>query len=444
MPISPQMKFALLFTFLFIGKISALFSETLKFETLPEGARIGVMSGTFDPWSKQDLARAKSALASGKIDYVVLLPVNSGSTEFPLAVQKRIDLIEAGVSGDSRFLTPGAGFSPEDLKDQGTLEERLRTLKPKASVIPVITPDQFHLPLTNAVKVSDVKAAPPEDIRNFMFRHPEYYIDSSDGKAPQGIQRKVFEKIRREGLYLGRQTSSSPMLKKALAKMTEGANKLGVFDPLRLALVKFLAKPDLTEFMVGEQKVKIEKYLGSGLNGDAYVVTMNGERTVLKVAKPSVMAKQSMQQATLVHEWITKNYDIELPKIMTFSEEGQWQALEMIKGKRLDEYIAEHGGKIPPEIDERLKKFHAEAERLNATSDIKLDISADNIFIRDGKPVLVDFGPTQPYQRFASHYEIARARWVEAGQAIAKKNPQLNRVSCIRNGLLRMLPMGSH
>lgn len=200
------MKFVLLFTFLFIGKVSPLFSETLNFETLPDGARIGVMSGTFDPWSKQDLARAKSALASGKIDYVVLLPVNSGSTEFPLAVQKRIDLIEAGVSGDSRFLTPGIEFSPKDLTDQSSLEERLRSLKPKVTVLPVITPDQFHLPLTDAVKVTDVKLAPPEDIRSFMFRHPEYYIDDSRVKAPKGIQREVFDKIRRDGLYLDRKS----------------------------------------------------------------------------------------------------------------------------------------------------------------------------------------------------------------------------------------------
>jgi hypothetical protein len=424
-------------TFIFtLTAMLTVWAAPLTVENIQRAKNIGFMTGVFDPWSEQDLANAKKALASGEIDLLIVLPVDDSSVVFPLPAAKRIDLIEVGVKLHPQIFTPGIGFDENAAGKVSELVKKIKSINPQTKITAVRTAGQkkyLHLP--NIVLDSSNLPAPPEDIKNFMFNNSELYFEKNESKIlPQGIQAEVFEKIRADGLYLGRQKSTGVLVKKTLAFLTQSAQKVKIFDPIRLALVKALAKPDLKEFIMGDKLVKVEKYLGSGLNGDAFVVTVDGNSTVLKVAKPSVMAKQSMQQATLVHAWISKNYNINLPELLTFDEAGTWQALELVKGERLDNYIALNGGKIPPTIDANLRKFHAEAARLNATSDIKLDISADNIFIRaDGQPVLVDFGPTQPYQRFASDYKVASARWLEAGELKMKALVPPVKGNCIQD-----------
>ncbi len=98
--------------------------------------------------------------------------------------------------------------------------------------------------------------------------------------------------------------------------------------------------------------------------------------------------------------------------------------LELVDGEQLDKFIAKNGGAIPPETERKLQKLFQEAAEINRRSAIKLDISADNIFIRaDGEVVLVDFGPIRPEDIFAADYETARTRWLTAGAARLPATP---------------------
>lgn len=338
------------------------------------------------------------------------------------------------------MFTPGAGFESTHVDDVQLIINRIKSLNPSAKISTVRLPGQKTSLFKNEILLKADDLPPPMDIRTFMYINPEqYFHDESFTFKPEGIQPEVHRKIREDGLYLGQLPEKSP-LKKVLATITVPAEKLSFYnhirDKIKHVTTKALSNSKMQEYWIGDKRVKIEKYLGSGLNGDAYLVNIEGRPIVFKISKSTTMARQSMSQANLVNQWISQKYDIAVPKLLDFDPEGKWQALEFIKGESLEKYIASHGGQIPKDMNEKLKKFHSETVRLNLTSNIKMDISAENIFINAaGNPVMVDFGPTQPYRRFDSDYEIAKARWVGAGKAILKNDPSM-KSKCLKNAMV--------
>lgn len=78
MSIAKYLVTILLFFYLPFGRTTPLTKDNIR-----EAKNIGIMYGNFDPWSEQDLARAKKVLTSGQVDMLVLLPVSNQSKNFP-------------------------------------------------------------------------------------------------------------------------------------------------------------------------------------------------------------------------------------------------------------------------------------------------------------------------------------------------------------------------
>ena len=357
--------------------------------------KITVVTGSFDPWTEENEKAVKRIIESGEADLVVVIPAEKVPGDIPLPIKNRLQLIDTALNSSATVTYPLGAM-------EGSFEEvvsRITAINPRVN--------RVTLPSGSAV-----------NIRGWLTENVNQYFEGAR-TPPPGVSPAIYDRIVSDGLYFGRHSEGKSLFKSTLSFVVNQTTKYGIYDKVRAIAVRMMAKPNLREFQMGEQTVKIEKYLASGLTGDAYVTEIDGVPTVLKVSKNTESARQSMREASLVHAWLTRTSRINLPELRAMGPNGEWQALELVKGDSLDKYIAKRGGTIPPEIEERLRQLYSEAALLNERSAIKLDISADNIFIResDGAAVLVDFGPIRPSNTFAASYDVARARWLTAAAA---------------------------
>lgn len=363
--------------------------------------KITVVTGSFDPWTQENQEAVRRIIASGEADLVVVVPAERVAGDIPLPVKNRLQLIDASLNSSANITYPLGPL-------EGSYDEvvnRITAINPRVS--------RVTLPSSSAV-----------NIRSWMTENVNQYFEGTR-TPPAGLSPAIYDRIVNDGLYLGRNSEGRSIVGSTLSFVVNQTTKYGIYDKVRAIAVRVMARPNLREFQMGEQTVTIEKYLASGLTGDAYVTQIDGVPTVLKISKNSESARHSMREASLVHAWLTRTTSINLPELRAMGPNGEWQALELVRGDSLDKYISKHGGTIPPEIEERLRQLYSEAALLNERSAIKLDISADNIFIResDGAAVLVDFGPIRPSNTFASSYDVARARWITAAAARVPPRP---------------------
>ncbi len=408
------MPFVLLIALLSWASVQA---APLSENAIRSAQKIVVVTGAFDPWTEENEIAVKRLVESGEADLVVVVPAEKISGDLPLPVRNRVQLIDVSLRNNSSITYPLGDF-------EGSYDEivnRISSLNPRIRRVTLPSPETVN-------------------IRRWMTENVNQYFEGAR-TPPPGLSPQVYSRILDDGLYLGRHPEGKSIINSTLAFVVNQTTKYGVYDKVRAIAVGLMAKPNLREFRMGEVTVPIERYLASGLTGDAYITEIDGVRTVLKVSKDSETARRSMREASLVHAWLSRTTSINLPELRAMGPNGEWQALELVQGDSLDKYIANRGGNIPPEIEERLRNLYAEAARLNERSVIKLDISADNIFIRasDGAAVLVDFGPIPPSNSFAASYDAARARWITAAAARAVPVPVLPQSDCDMRALESLL-----
>ncbi len=408
------MPFVLLFAALTWTFVQA---APLSENAIRSAQKITVVTGSFDPWTEENEQAVRRIIESGEADLVVVVPAERVPGDIPLPVRNRLLLIDASLNSSPNITYPLGAL-------EGSYDEvvnRISAINPRVS--------RVTLPTSSNV-----------NIRSWMTENVGQYFEGTR-TPPSGLSPAVYDRIVNDGLYLGRHSEGRSVVGSTLSFIVNQTTRFGVYDKVRAVAVRMMAKPNLREFQIGNQTVTIEKYLASGLTGDAYVTQIDGVPTVLKVSKNTEAARQSMREASLVHAWLTRTTSINLPELRAMSPNGEWQALELVRGDSLDKYIANHGGTIPPEIEARLQSLYSEAARLNETSAIKLDISADNIFIResDGAAVLVDFGPIRPSNTFASSYDVARARWITAAAARVPATVPGTRDTCELRALANLL-----
>lgn len=383
---------------LFLVLSSYAWPKPLSDLDIKQAKNIVIVEGIFDPWTMNDQLKVQEIIKAGQGDLVIILPVDPKNGNIPLPLKNRLELVDSVNASSSQITYTDKGAD---------IKKHITAINSKA-------------------KISTLKISPSTlDIRLLTSSSPEYYFSQPENlKTPAGHHPKVVQKIFQDGLYLGSSADKPSVLSSFLSRVTNFTSKLGLYDKIREVAVKLTARPDLKSVQLGGETIEIKKYLASGLTGDAYIIDVGGESLVLKLSKDHKMAKNLMQQAALTHEWLKNKTQIELPRLVAFDPEGSWQTIELVKGKSLDKLIADNGGKLTQELEEKLRNFHSEASKVHKVSAINLDISADNIFIResDGKAVLVDFGPIPPDHHFTTDFNEAKVRWENAGRALYQKN----------------------
>lgn len=392
-------------------------------ENLKTSDRVLILPGDYDPWSKTDLEYVTSLLEKGKYDSIIVLPVNGNPSELPLPVSNRLKLMDVALRKHPKILYPA---------EEQSVDQLIKKVRDSKAQVVLPSGVKTRLKVDKYTHINPKKSDP--NIREFLSANSDVYF-SSTNKKPEWIDDSVFKKITEDGLYLGRKPSNGMFMRNVMNFTVNTARKFGMWDQVRDLAVKLSANPNLKSFVINGKEVPITKYLASGLNGDAYVIDVDGSKTVLKVAKNRQNAKESLHEASLVYEWLKKTSGIKTPELISLGKNGEWQLLEMVKGKQLDKWIAERGGHISFEMEERLRSFYKDAHKLNQTSAVKLDISGDNIFVseKDGRLVLVDFGPLPAEQTFAKDFEAARANWMSAARRLPEfEERKLKFISCMK------------
>jgi predicted Ser/Thr protein kinase len=391
------MDMAFRYVFILLGWISFnVFSAPLTEEKIRSAREIIFYTGSFDPWTKSDQARVVELAGKNPGSVIVVLPVDTNLKDTPLPIANRLRLIKTALAESSDITVP-APITFKQLKSDIT---------------------KINSSITFQRVISSV---PNPEIRSFLSQHQDHYFNLKS-IGPSVIDQKVYRQILEDGLYMGRYPSKLPYVIKKVAS-SDIVRKLSS-DKVRKIVSWMISNPKLTEFQLDGKNLTIDKYLASGLNGDAYVVTVDSEKYVLKVAKNSARAQHNMLQAVTVKKWLDEHSSVLTPSVLEADSEGKYALIDLVDGISLDKYISLQGGLIPTPLEKKLKAFYEEAYRLNDRSAIKLDISGDNIFVKsNGEVVLVDFGPTRPEREFANSYEEARNRWLVSSTLIKKVIP---------------------
>lgn len=401
-----------LLTFLFFAGYT--WGAPLSDEAIRKAKKIVVVSGTFDPWSLADQAHVDQLIKSGKADLVIAVPTDVGASNIPLSVENRLMLMNEVLKENPSVVYP----------DSNSMDELMSRIK-KITSVPV---SQVKAPVSG------------ENIRAFLSQNSGQYFSRDPALAPAGYDRKVFERILENGFYMGQRPGTSTFVQRTKDWLTKTAIDLGVFDSIKHVVNGINARPNLKEFDTGSEKIQITKHLGAGAQGDAYITKIDGKNVVIKIAKGSDASREVMWNSVLNHQWLKKTSSIQVPELIAFDPDGKWISMNFVEGTQLDKLIAQNNGEIPGHIEEELKKFYAEAQRVYRQNNIVLDINTQNIFVnKEGKLILVDFGPLPPSRTLAPTYAANRALWIADGKRLlGKVSPQLNG-KCLKNVLRNYL-----
>lgn len=411
---------------------------------------IAIYPGTFDPFHRGHQDTAETVIERNAADLVVLLPNPTHIEKTPLPVPLRLDLIHEVHREDERILYPKGDWEKFTSSAQSFIN-RVRELNPEAKIKVVVgqditeskitmvnllrkfRPDEFiaigragigveskdWLVPIRALPARDspVRSASSTKVREFLIQNKELYGESnipSQRLANNLVDERVARKIFADGMYIDQvDAAKSGIVDHMVGTLNRKAHELGIRPMIRQLLVSFMKKPDLKTYTINGTTLTVERHLGSGLNGDAYLVKMGDEKYVLKVSKPGEQkALKVVRQDLPVRDYLERHSSIQLPKLMDMDPNGAWTLSEFVDGKSLEKIIKENGGEIPLDLRSNLQKLYAEADRFRRSSGVNLDISVDNILVRNnGEVVLVDPGPTRRDSIFPMSFDEVETLW---------------------------------
>lgn len=419
-----------------------VWAKPLTEQDVRQARRIAIFPGTFDPFTNGHLASAQAVLDSGKADLVILTP-GGNPLKSPMPSSIRLSLIDAALSEHAKIAYPygptlGLGDS------SANLSAWIKQVNPEAKVLAVMGTDVANSPVIpfmmsrrlkaesllvltrQGYKLGAVRSPVPyevitdpqtlsgfssSEIKKYFSQNVELYFTKNRSleKLPPGIDKAVAEQIFSNGIYLSNLESNKiPLHQALLSKVKNKAFQVGLYDIIRKLIVLIKARPNIKQVEIGGQVIQIEKYLGSGIYADVYTIKYNGEEAVVKIAKDTVKGRRALLRSIPVHRWIQERTNIIVPDVYAYDTEGRWMVSELVNGLSLDK--TPNPGTLPKEV----RDMYDEALRLKNSSGIKLDLSADNIFLRDGQPVLVDFDPIPESNVFPENYSTFERRILRA------------------------------
>jgi nicotinic acid mononucleotide adenylyltransferase len=426
--------------------LGSTFAKSLTEEEIKKCKKIAVIAGTYDPFTNGHEAMGNEILKKLPFDCVVYLPTKNPPHKIASPFQSRYEMIQAALNDhpnlffpDQKDLELSSRDYIEKLKVTGNKKEVFAVLgsdlSPQTKMYYInklrMNPDGFivtgrgeeEVPVAEAFKKKPLHVLPMENdlsstkVRRWFSSNADiYFMDSGvpQDRLPKGMLRQsVADYIKDKGLYLG----SDGVTERSAARIAktfvnEGLQKVGLFHPLRNVLVKRNKQDALTHVTIDGQQYELKKHLGSGLTADAYIFDYEGQKHVIKIANARPRSGASIIQDVTIGTWLNKKTSIRVPEVQKMDPEGKWKITTLIGGESLGEYLSNRGGTMEPHIEKEIKNVIDDMLKLSAATNIKLDLSVDNLKIWNDKVYLIDAGPIPPDVSHPVSYEEFKSKWV--------------------------------
>lgn len=421
---------------LIIGWSAASLAKPLDDLVVHQAKRIVVMPGSFDPFTKGHLAVAESAINLNFADIVIILPTSAPIHKEVLPYDLRVQLIEDTIAEMPNLYVPSS-HTWRDLAKAGSststeFYKALRHSNPLAElsvlvgqdvaekiyshVLLATRPDQIlvvlrekeEIKLSPLIDRKKIKILPKKtdfsstQVRTLLANYPQIYFEDSPGEevtsARQALKTlmhpEAVNRIVSQGLYLGRskdnKVSFFGKVYQGLAqRMTDQLLKWGLYDKFKEIAISLLAQKNSAEIKALPNRFQITRYLGSGLSNDVFVIQIEGQKYVLKVAR-NKKARETILGTIPVHQW-AQRFGINTPQIQEFDAEGAWMVTEFIEGVSLKEYAQKQALSNP--LRKEFATIQGLVQQMAEESNIVLDFAPDNLIVKKDKIYLVDLGP---------------------------------------------------
>ena len=379
-----------LFFLVYCALAAPSYAKPLRTQDIAKASRIGIMTGTFDPVTNNDLRLAHDALVQADLDLVIIVPSINPIHKSPISIEARLAMIDKAAHDDPSIAYPFDG--PElsrFFKFKSLLSSHfskfVREINPKAQM--------FAIPSDESA--STARATSP---LVFLRNNQNLYFEPSvsDDQLPPQLDPAVARYILAQGLYLdsdGTNTvSTSERVNSYLTtSLFDSLSRAGIFEDLKQIVVRLRRNPSQRKLELNGHVYSTKKYLGSGLTSDAYIITIDGQDYVLKMAKPRKNYNILLRKTVLVQKWAKEKDQMAVPTIYAYDEDGAWTLSEFISGPSLPKYIEEQGG-FKGEVLASLQKLYAQVQEFKSKHHLLLDFGPDNIILSGDEAYLVDLG----------------------------------------------------
>jgi nicotinate-nucleotide adenylyltransferase len=458
---------------LFLGFISfsaLALADPISIDAIKNAKRIGFMLGTFDPVTTGHLLVATEAHDQGGLDLVLMLPLPNIFRKTPLSYAIRSDLLARATENMSTVLTPSDDELSKAFKQDGPakLAAMIRKLNPQAKIYVVAGEDHASdlLSSTNArlkikpdgwvvssrpgypnkvspvvrgkivqIKMNDDISS--TDVRRALAAHPEVYF-SADAPIPEELTKSVvpavLQRIRTQGLYLGRNPKNKLDLERLFVRYVSVPYLPNWLKELfRKIKIRKFANRNRTQVTMNDKTYSVEHYLGSGFNGDAYKITVDGKQYVAKVPNSASESVDMARSEQLVRRWLELHTDIHVPKLLGFDPQTGVSVAEFIDGADVGTYL-NTGQELNENLLTQFKDLYDQSKVLFENTNMRLDIRSDNLKVHDGKVYLVDLGPIPLQDTFPETFQTALKDWKDQATGLKWNFPQ-----CMMNQFRRLL-----
>lgn len=400
-------------------------AKELKDIEMSKCKSIAIVAGTYDPFTYGHENMGIAIRKNLPFDCVVFLPTQDPPHKIATPFQTRYEMLEAALKNEEGLFYP----SQADLKlSPKEYVKKMRNLSQDKKVFAVLgsdlsdknymywinryrlDPDGYIITgrgdnpvVAKAFENKPYHVVHPDNstsstkARAWFVQRPETYFNPGIPavELPNTILREeVSRYILDNGLYLGSDgvTTRGP-LRMAKTAVTGTLNQVGLYHPLREVLVNKHKQDQLTEIVVNGKNYPLKKHLGSGLTADAYVFNYDGQDMVVKIANQRPNSPASIKQDVLVGEWLNSKTSINVPDVAYMDPDGKFKVTTKIGGESLGDYLKRTNGVIAPEIESQLRTAVDDMINMSKKTNIKLDLSIDNLKIWNGKVYLIDAGP---------------------------------------------------
>ncbi len=442
------MKFTLIFIFLFA---SYLYSAELTPDIIARAKRISIIKGTFDPLTNGHISMGERIINEGISDIVIYLPTVNTPHKNPLPYIARSTMIEVALKNNENLHYLAAGESRISDSD---LIKKIRSLNDKSVIQAVIgtdqssknisylilktmlDPDEYIISQRTGV-TDDISSWYPKDklhflpdenievsssmVRKYLVENKQLYFQNMKHSVvrenetllkymPEALTQYIFD----NGIYLNKSAdNSSTLVKKTFQSMQKVVAKVGLFDVIRDQIVKkYKANaPRSLSIEVAGQTYFLDKYIGSGLQANTYIIEMNEQKYIIKIANERLKSTEGILNSIPVQFWAKHKTKLNVPEVLMFSAKGEWAIFEYIEGETLKDYMVKNNDVLSSKMKKQMDEIIKEANLLYKSSYMKLDLNYDNFIIRDSIPYLVDLGTIPEHGYMPANFDEAYKAW---------------------------------
>lgn len=434
------MKYLVLLTFILSGTAAA---KPFTPEEMAKCKSIAIVAGTYDPFTYGHENMGIAIRKELPFDCVLYLPTKDTPHKISSPIDTRYDMLEAALKNEEGMFYP----LRQDLDiDPKEYVKQMRELSKEKKVFAVLgsdLSDKNYMYYINKYRLDpdgyiitgrgeDVKVASSFNRKPHYVVHPENSTSSTKARTwfaerpetyfqkglkaddlPHHILREdVSRYIMKNGLYLGSDgVTTRGAARMAKTAFTGALNKVGLYHPLREVMVNKHKQDQLTDITIEGKKYPLKKHLGSGLTADAYVFNYDGQDMVVKIANQRPKSPFAIQQDVLIGRWLNDKTSISVPEVHYMDPDGKFKVTTKVGGESLGEYIKRVNGVIEPHVEQQLRKAVDDMLALSKKTNIKLDLSVDNLKIWNDKVFLIDAGPIPADVKHPMSYDEFAKTW---------------------------------